>query len=58
MPTFKHPCPHCGKFIDWGVRSPARSADVTEPFAPAAARIAGAIVQPGWVACPKCGRSA
>jgi len=55
MPTFKHPCPACGKYIARDVaRCPFCGA--IDPFAPGRCPTCRApIDDPAWVACPKCG---
>ncbi len=55
MPTFKHPCPHCGQFIARDVvRCPFCGA--MDPFVPGRCpKCRTPIDDPRWVACPKCG---
>jgi RNA polymerase subunit RPABC4/transcription elongation factor Spt4 len=57
MPTFKHPCPYCGKLIDKVVRAcPYCGQD--DPFAPKRCQNCHKIVDdPTWVVCPSCGQS-
>jgi len=57
MPTFKHPCPFCGKFIDKIVAACPYCGQV-EPFSPKRCQICRKIVEdPAWVVCPSCGAS-
>jgi len=56
MPTFKHPCPHCGTFIERDVAA-CPACGRPDPFAPGRCPSCSAMVEPGWVACPKCGVS-
>jgi RNA polymerase subunit RPABC4/transcription elongation factor Spt4 len=57
MPTFKHPCPYCGKFID-RVVSACPFCGVVEPFSPKRCQNCRKIVEdPAWVVCPSCGMS-
>jgi|SRR5664280_811674 len=57
MPTFKHPCPYCGKFID-RVVSACPFCGVVEPFSPKRCLNCRKIVEdPAWVVCPSCGQS-
>jgi RNA polymerase subunit RPABC4/transcription elongation factor Spt4 len=57
MPTFKHPCPYCGKFID-RVVSACPFCGVLEPFSPKRCQNCRKIVEdPAWVVCPSCGMS-
>ena len=57
MPTYKHPCPHCGKFIDKTVAACPYCAQ-PEPFAPKRCPSCSKIVDdPEWKACPSCGAS-
>ncbi len=56
MPTFKHPCPHCGTYI---VRDAAAcpKCGTKDPFAPArCANCRTVIEDPAYVACPRCGK--
>jgi len=55
MPTFKHPCPHCGTYINRdAVACPACGR--RDPFAPSRCPACQTPIEdPGWVACPKCG---
>jgi len=57
MPTFKHPCPYCDKFIDRAVRAcPFCGQD--DPFAPKRCQKCSKIVEdPAWTVCPSCGQS-
>jgi Meckel syndrome type 1 protein len=55
MPTFKHPCPHCGKYIERDVAA-CPSCGRLDPFAPGRCPACNApIADPSWVACGKCG---
>jgi RNA polymerase subunit RPABC4/transcription elongation factor Spt4 len=55
MPTFKHPCPHCGAFIERDVAA-CPSCGRADPFAPVrCASCRTALTDPTWVACPRCG---
>jgi predicted amidophosphoribosyltransferase len=55
MPTFKHPCPYCGKFINRDVAACPFCA-TRDPFAPRRCpNCSKAIEDPGWIACPACG---
>jgi len=57
MPTFKHPCPYCGKFIDKIVAACPFCGQV-EPFSPKRCQNCRKIVEdPAWVVCPSCGAS-
>lgn len=56
MPTFKHPCPYCGTFID-GSAVACPFCGVTEPFTHGRCPACRAQLQPGWIACPQCGRT-
>ena len=56
MPTFKHPCPYCAKFIE-GDSVACPFCGVTEPFTHGRCPDCRASLQPGWIACPKCGRT-
>ena len=57
MPTFKHPCPYCDKFIDRAVRACPFCGQV-DPFAPKRCQNCGKIVEdPAWTVCPSCGQS-
>ena len=57
MPTFKHPCPYCDKFIDRAVRACPFCGQV-DPFAPKRCQNCQKIVEdPAWVVCPSCGQS-
>jgi predicted amidophosphoribosyltransferase len=55
MPTFKHPCPSCGKYVARDVaRCPFCGA--IDPFVTARCTTCRAPLEdPDWVACPKCG---
>ncbi len=56
MPTFKHPCPHCGTFINRDVAA-CPSCGHADPFAPErCANCRATLDDPGWVACPACGK--
>lgn len=56
MPTFKHPCPYCEKYID-GASVACPFCGVIEPFSRGRCPDCGAALQSGWIACPKCGRT-
>jgi rRNA maturation endonuclease Nob1 len=57
MPTFKHPCPHCGKYIQRDVAM-CPFCGTRDPFAPARCPKCRTVIEdPSWVACPKCGQS-
>ena len=57
MPTFKHPCPHCGKYIERDV-SACPFCGTADPFAPARCTNCGTVIEnTAWVACPKCGQA-
>lgn len=56
MPTFKHPCPYCGKFIE-GSAIACPFCGVTEPFTHGRCPDCRAQLQPGWLACTGCGRT-
>ena len=56
MPTFKHPCPHCGTYI---VRDAAAcpKCGTKDPFAPARCGSCRTVIEdPTYVACPRCGK--
>jgi Meckel syndrome type 1 protein len=56
MPTFKHPCPHCGTFIQRDVAA-CPACGRADPFAPARCPNCRATIDdPSWVACPRCGQ--
>jgi predicted amidophosphoribosyltransferase len=57
MPTFKHPCPYCDKFIDRAVAACPFCGQV-DPFSPKRCQNCSKIVEdPAWVVCPSCGQS-
>jgi RNA polymerase subunit RPABC4/transcription elongation factor Spt4 len=57
MPTFKHPCPHCGKWIERDVRA-CPYCGVADPFAPGRCPQCRAVIEDlTWITCPKCGAS-
>jgi predicted amidophosphoribosyltransferase len=57
MPTFKHPCPYCDKFIDRAVAA-CPFCGQPDPFAPKRCQTCRKIVEdPAWVVCPTCGNS-
>jgi predicted amidophosphoribosyltransferase len=57
MPTFKHPCPYCDKFIDRSVAACPYCGQV-DPFAPKRCLNCRKIVEdPAWITCPSCGQS-
>lgn len=55
MPTFKHPCPTCGKYIARDVaRCPYCGA--IDPFVPGRCQACREPIEDlAWVACPSCG---
>jgi predicted amidophosphoribosyltransferase len=57
MPTYKHPCPYCDKFIDRAVRACPFCGQV-DPFAPKRCQNCHKVVEdPAWTVCPSCGQS-
>jgi len=57
MPTFKHPCPYCDKFIDRAVAA-CPYCGQADPFAPKRCQNCRKIVEdPAWTVCPSCGQS-
>lgn len=55
MPAFKHPCPHCGKYVNRDVAA-CPFCGARDPFAPARCPACGTTIEDrSWVACPKCG---
>ncbi len=57
MPTYKHACPYCGKFIDKIVAA-CPYCGVVEPFSPKRCQACRKIVEdPAWKVCPSCGAS-
>jgi len=57
LPTFKHPCPYCDKFIDRAVAA-CPFCGQADPFAPKRCQNCRKIVEdPGWLVCPSCGQS-
>ena len=57
MPTFKHPCPHCGKYINRDVAACPFCA-TPDPFAPARCPNCRTVIEdPSWAACPRCGQA-
>jgi hypothetical protein len=54
MPTFKHPCPVCGKFIQRDVAA-CPFCGRSDPFAPARCPECNAPIELSYVACPSCG---
>ncbi len=57
MPTFKHPCPHCGKYVARDVAT-CPFCGVADPFAPARCPSCRTVIEDAaWAACPKCGTS-
>ena len=57
MPTYKHPCPYCGKFID-KIAAACPFCGQADPFAPKRCQACRKIVEdPAWVVCPSCGAS-
>ncbi len=56
MPTYKHPCPHCGKYIERDVAA-CPFCGTADPFAPARCPNCSATIEDlAWKACPKCGQ--
>lgn len=57
MPTFKHPCPYCGKFIDRAVAA-CPYCSQPDPFAPKRCQNCRKIIEDAdWQTCPYCGAS-
>ena len=57
MPTFKHPCPHCGKYIGRDVAT-CPYFGTADPFAPARCPNCRTIIEDaGWASCPRCGQA-
>jgi predicted amidophosphoribosyltransferase len=57
MPTFKHPCPHCGTYIQRDAAA-CPACGRADPFAPGRCPACKAPIEdPAWVACPRCGAS-
>ncbi|MFI5258077.1 MAG: zinc-ribbon domain-containing protein [Candidatus Limnocylindrales bacterium] len=57
MPTFKHACPYCDKFIDRAVAACPYCGQV-DPFAPKRCQNCRKDVEdPAWTVCPSCGQS-
>jgi predicted amidophosphoribosyltransferase len=57
MPTFKHPCPYCDKFIDRAVAA-CPFCGQQDPFAPKRCQNCRKIIEDAaWVVCPSCGNS-
>ena len=57
MPTFKHPCPHCGKYIGRDVAA-CPFCGTADPFAPARCPNCRTVIEdPAWAACPRCGQA-
>jgi RNA polymerase subunit RPABC4/transcription elongation factor Spt4 len=57
MPTFKHPCPYCGKFIDKAVAA-CPFCGQSDPFAPRRCSNCRKIIEDAdWITCPSCGNS-
>jgi RNA polymerase subunit RPABC4/transcription elongation factor Spt4 len=57
MPTFKHPCPHCGKYIQRDV-AVCPFCGTRDPFAPARCPNCRTVIEDlSWTACPRCGQS-
>jgi RNA polymerase subunit RPABC4/transcription elongation factor Spt4 len=57
MPTFKHPCPYCDKFIDRAVRT-CPFCGQADPFAPRRCQNCRKIIDDSaWTVCPSCGQS-
>jgi rRNA maturation endonuclease Nob1 len=57
MPTYKHPCPHCGKYIERDVAA-CPFCGTADPFAPGRCPNCSATIEDlSWKACPKCGQA-
>jgi RNA polymerase subunit RPABC4/transcription elongation factor Spt4 len=57
MPTYKHACPYCGKFID-KIAAACPYCGAVEPFSPKRCQACRKIVEdPAWKVCPSCGAS-
>ncbi len=57
MPTYKHPCPYCSKFIDRAAAA-CPYCGVAEPFSPKRCTNCRRIIEdPAWTTCPGCGMS-
>jgi RNA polymerase subunit RPABC4/transcription elongation factor Spt4 len=57
MPTFKHPCPYCDRFIDRAVAA-CPFCGQQDPFAPRRCLKCRKIIEdPAWTVCPSCGQS-
>jgi hypothetical protein len=57
MPTYKHPCPRCGNFIQHDVPV-CPFCGTTDPFIPGRCATCGRSVDdPRWAVCPGCGSS-
>jgi len=57
MPTYKHPCPYCDKFIDRAVAACPYCGQV-DPFSPKRCPNCSKIIEdPAWITCPSCGQS-
>jgi hypothetical protein len=55
MPTYKHPCPTCGNFIERDAKRCPYCATI-DPFVPGRCPNCRAPIEdPRWLACPKCG---
>lgn len=55
MPTYKHPCPSCDRFIQRDVAA-CPYCGVRDPFAPRrCASCRAPLDDPSWIACPRCG---
>jgi len=55
MPTYKHPCPHCGTYIERDVVA-CPKCGTRDPFTPGRCPNCRApLDDPSWIACPKCG---
>jgi RNA polymerase subunit RPABC4/transcription elongation factor Spt4 len=56
MPTFKHPCPHCGTYIARDTVA-CPKCGTADPFAPARCTNCRTVIEdPSYVACPRCGK--
>jgi len=55
MPTYKHPCPHCGQYIARDVVA-CPFCGAKDPFVPGRCPSCRTPIEdPRWVVCPKCG---
>lgn len=55
MPAIKHPCPHCGAWIQRDVAA-CPACGRRDPFTPGRCENCRRVIEnPAWVACPGCG---